>query len=131
MELYATTGKNIAVGDSLCRLFDYCKLAIKGKVFATQELFLVRALESRSRVTAAFERDGSREIVDGLFLRSIDNRIDVSSGAVFCYVDLHNRFTADEVNGESNLRRYTKRHFKPGQCCELNIEYEPLPVRTG
>ena len=126
-ELYVTPGKNVAVGDSLCRLFDYCKLAIKGKVFAVNEQFLVRALATRSRVTAAFTGNGSRENVEGLFLRSIDNKIDVSSGTLFCYVDLQNRFTAYEVDGESTLRRYTQWHFKPGQRCELNIEYEPLP----
>ena len=126
-ELYVTTGKNIAVGDSLCRLFDYCKLAIRGKVFATHELFLASALESKNRVTATFERDGSREIIERLFLRSIDNKIDTTSGTLFCYVDLQNRFKAYEVNGENNLRRYTKWHFKPGQRCELNIEYDPLP----
>ena len=36
-ELYVTVGKNVDVGNSLCQLFDYCKLAIKGKVFAANE----------------------------------------------------------------------------------------------
>ena len=125
-ELYITPGKNVAVGDSLCRLFDYCKLAIKGKVFAINEQFLVQALASKSRVTATFEGDGSREIVEGLFLRSIDNKIDIASGTVFCYVDLQNHFAVYVVDDESPPRRYTKWHFKPGQRCELNIEYEPL-----
>ena len=125
-ELYVTPGKNVAVGDSLCRLFDYCKLAIKGKIFAINEQFLVRALTSKSRVTATFEGDGSREIVEGLFLRSIDNKIDIASGTLFCYVDLQNHFTVYAVDDESHPRRYTKWHFKPGQRCELNIEYEPL-----
>jgi len=131
-ELYVMVGRNVAVGDSLCRLFDYCKLAIKGKVFATNERFLVHALASRSRVTAAFEdgaslgNRGEREIVEGLFLRSIDNRIDTIRGTLFCYVDLNNRFTIHTVNGEANPRRYVQWHFKPGQRGELSIEYEPL-----
>ena len=125
-ELYVTPGKNVTIGDSLCRLFDYCKLAIKGKVFAANERFLVQALASKSRVTAAFEGNGSREIVEGLSLRSIDNKIDEASGTLFCYVDLQNYFTTYMVNGETNPRRYTKWHFKPGQRCELSIEYEPL-----
>ena len=130
-ELYVTTGKNIAVGDSLCQLSDYCKLAIKGKVFAINEKPLAHALASKSRVTASFEGGGdgrgAREIVNNLFLRSIDNKIDTSSGTLYCYVDLKNRFIGYQVNGESNLRRYTQWHFKPGQRCELNVEYEPLP----
>jgi hypothetical protein len=124
--LYVTTGTNVAVGDPLCQLFDYCKLAIKGKVFAANERFLVQALASQSRVTAEFEGTGSREIVEGLFLRSIDNQIDITSGTLFCYVDLQNRFTTYIVNDETNPRRYAKWHFKPGQRCELSIEYEPL-----
>ena len=126
-ELYVTTGKNVEVGDSLCRLFDYCKLAIRGKVFAVNERFLVQALASKSRVTASFEGNEEREIVEGLFLRSIDNKIDTTSGTLFCYVDLKNRFMAYEAGGESNPRRYTKWHFKPGRRCELSVEYEPLP----
>ncbi len=126
-ELYVKTGKNIAVGDSLCQLSDYCKLAIKGKVFAINEKPLAHALTSKSRVSAAFEGNGSREIVGDLFLRSIDNKIDTTSGTIYCYVDLMNRFNDYEVNGESNKRRYIQWHFKPGQRCELNVEYEPLP----
>ena len=126
-ELYVTAGRNVAVGDSLGRLSDYCKLAIKGKVFAANERMLAHALASRARVTATFAGNGSREIIDGLFLRSIDNRIDPISGTLFCYVDLPNRFTAYEVGSETNLRRYKKWHFKPGQRCELHVEYEPLP----
>ena len=125
-ELYVTPGKNVTVGDSLCRLFDYCKLAIRGKVFAANERFLVQALASKSRVTATFEGNGNREIVKDLVLRSIDNKIDESSGTLFCYVDLKNHFTTYIVNGETNPRRYTKWHFKPGQRGELNIDYEPL-----
>jgi len=125
-ELYVTPGANVAVGDALCQLFDYCKLAIKGKVFAANERFLVQALATNSRVTATFERDGSREVVEDLLLRSIDNKIDIASGTLFCYVDLHNHFTTYAVDGEHHSRRYTKWHFKPGQRCELNIESEPL-----
>lgn len=126
-ELFVSVGKNVAIGDSLCQLTDYCKLAVKGKVFTANEKELVQALTSKSRVDAAFEGNGFREIVSGLVLRSIDNKIDMSSGTLFCYVDLKNRFTDYEIEGESNPRRYIQWHFKPGQRCELNIEVEPLP----
>ena len=126
-ELFVTVGKNVNVGDSLCRLTDYCKLAIQGKVFAANEKILGQALAAKSRVTATFEGDGSRETVRDLVLRSIDNEIDTTGGTLFCYVDLKNRFTNYEVGTESNLRRYTQWHFKPGRRCELHVEYEPLP----
>jgi len=126
-ELFVSVGQNIAVGDALCVLTDYCKLAIKGKVFAVNERMLVEALTSKSRVTATFGGNGNREIVEGLRLRSIDNKIDIASGTLFCYVDLRNRFTDYEVNGENHPRRYIKWHFKPGQRCELHVEIEPLP----
>ena len=130
-ELFVSVGKNIAVGDSLCVLTDYCKLAIKGKAFAVSEQMLVQALTSQSRVTAIFyaatTEGGNSEIVEGLRLRSIDNRIDLTSGTLFCYVDLRNRFTDYEVHAESHSRRYIKWHFKPGQRCELHVEVAPLP----
>ena len=126
-ELFVSVGKHIAVGESLCQLTDYCKLAIKGKVFTANEKELVQALASKSRVTATFEGSGNREVVNDLLLRSIDNKIDVSSGTLFCYVDLTNRFSDYKVDGESNPRRYIQWHFKPGQRCELNIEVAPLP----
>ena len=126
-ELFVSTGENIAVGDSLCQLTDYCKLAIKGKVFAANEKELVQALTSKNRVSATFEGGGNRETVGELFLRSIDNKIDIGSGTLFCYIDLKNHFTDYEVGGESKPRRYIQWHFKPGQRCELNIEVEPLP----
>jgi len=126
-ELFVSVGQNVVVGDTLCRLTDYCKLAIKGKVFAVNEKMLADALASKSRVTASFEGNGARETIDGLFLRSIDNKIDTTSGTLFCYVDLKNRFTSYEVDDESNTRRYIQWHFKPGRRCELNVEIEPLP----
>ena len=126
-ELFIAAGTNIAVGDSLCRLTDYCKLAIRGKVFAVNEKMLAQALVSKSRVTAMFEGNGGHETVEGLFLRSIDNKIDLASGTLFCYVDLKNDFTNYAVDDESNPRRYIQWHFKPGLRCELNVEYEPLP----
>ena len=126
-ELFVSVGQNVVVGDTLCRLTDYCKLAIKGKVFAVNEKMLADALASKSRVTASFEGNGVRETIDGLFLRSIDNKIDTTSGTLFCYVDLKNRFTSYEVDDESNTRRYIQWHFKPGRRCELNVEIEPLP----
>lgn len=126
-ELFVSVGKNIAVGDSLCRLTDYCKLAVQGKVFAVNENALVRALTLKSKVSAVFEREGARETVGDLFVRSIDNKIDIASGTLFCYVDLKNNFTNYEVGSESMSRRYIQWHFKPGQRCELLIETEPLP----
>jgi hypothetical protein len=126
-ELFVSVGSTITVGDPLCKLTDYCKLAIKGKVFAVNEKMLKEALALKSRVTATFGGNGNRETVEGLFLRSIDNRIDPVSGTLFCYVDLRNHFQNYEVNGESHSRRYIQWHFKPGQRCELNVEVEPLP----
>ena len=130
-ELYITTGKNIEIGESLCRLSDYCELAIQGKAFAVNERQLNRALEQKSRVSATFEgHNGSREIIGELYLRSIDNRISETSGALFCYVDLKNRHRNYEIaegrSEDGGPRQYTQWHFKPGQRCELNVEYETL-----
>ena len=126
--LNVTTGKNVEIGESLCQLSDYCELMIKAKVFATNESEVNEALENKSRVSVRFEgNSGSRTNIDGLVLRSVDNKIDGESGMLFCYVDLMNQFKTYEVAGKNGPRRFTQWFFKPGQRCELNVEYETLP----
>ena len=129
-KLFVTVGKNVEVGESLCQLSDLCELSIEGMVFATNESIINRALDNKLRVNAVFEgNDGFRQRVDDLVIRSIDNRIDPSSGTLFCYVDLENESTSYEIPAKhgTDSRRYIQWRFKPGQRCELNVEYESLP----
>ncbi|MDR1492155.1 MAG: efflux RND transporter periplasmic adaptor subunit [Planctomycetaceae bacterium] len=126
--LNVAAGKNVTVGESLCQLSDYSKLVIKGKVFAANEKQVSKALETKSRISAIFEGEsGTHFSVPDLQIRSIDNNIDSKSGILYCYVDLINHFKRHEIVQEKNIRKYTQWQFKPGQRCELDIEYEKLP----
>jgi len=100
---------------------------------------------------------GGSEIVNNLTLRSIDNRISEDNGTVACYVELANRRGEGRgARGEGREEREEGRgereegnqiltphpspltprpsplapltwHFKPGQRCELNVNYEIIP----
>lgn len=125
--LYVVQGQSVTVGESLCQLSDLCELVIRGKVFASNEAALNQALDAQSRVTAIFEgARGAREVVENLHVRSIDNRIDTESGTLQCYIDLPNEYRMHTVAGNPP-RRYAQWRFKPGQRCELQVEYEIMP----
>ena len=123
----ATFGQNINVGDSLCRLSDLNELTITGKVFAADIPMITRALNEQSNVSAVFGTSGDREIIDNLRIRSMDNRISEDSGTISCYVDLANTFQEYESPTGHTPHRYVQWHFKPGQRCELNVDYEVIP----
>jgi multidrug efflux pump subunit AcrA (membrane-fusion protein) len=126
-QFHITIGQNTNIGDSLCQLSDLNQLTIQGKVFAADIKTITRALDNRSNVSAVFRTNGDRESVNGLKLRSIDNRISEDFGTVHCYVDLPNTFQEYEPQTDDNQRRYVQWHFKPGQRCELNVDYEVIP----
>ncbi|MGL4943243.1 MAG: efflux RND transporter periplasmic adaptor subunit [Thermoguttaceae bacterium] len=125
--LAVTAGQKVDVGETLCNVSDLCELVIRGRAFANRETDLNKALASQSHVSAVFEGDqGKRETVNNLRLQSIANRIDTASGTLQCYVDLTNEHQIHELAGNPP-RRYAQWRFKPGQRCELHVEYETLP----
>ena len=126
-QFHVTIGQNVNIGDDLCQLSDLKHLIIQGKVFAADVGRITRALEEKSHVSAVFRANGDNEIVNHLTLRSIGNRISEESGTVPCYVDLTNAFREYEFPSGDPLRRYVQWHFKPGQRCELNVDYEIIP----
>ncbi|MGL4593827.1 MAG: efflux RND transporter periplasmic adaptor subunit [Thermoguttaceae bacterium] len=128
--LFVTPGKNVAIGESLCQLSDLCEVSIRGKIFANNSQQIKKALNSRSRVSSVFSgAEGEREIIEGLRLRSLENYVNPESGTLYCYADLKNNaqtYEMDDRSPEQSRRHYTNWHFKPGQRCELQIEYETL-----
>ena len=129
--LLVEMGQQVALGESLCQLGDLCQLVIEGKAFAFDEELLTKALVQRQPITATFEGiGGTRDTVENLKLRSVENRIDPDSRTLTCYVDLPNRPIADEVikgnTAFSKDRRYITWRFKPGQRCELYVPFETI-----
>ena len=126
-QFHVTMGQNVNIGDALCQLSDLNQLMITGKVFATDIMVVTRALEEKSNVSAVFGTNGGREMINNLKLRSMDNRIDEGSGTISCYVDSVNTYKLHKSQTGDYQRRYVQWHFKPGQRCELNVDYEVIP----
>ena len=127
-QLNVNVGQNIVLGDPLCRLSDLNQLVVKGKVFAVDEKKITQAITEKRNVSAVFGGNDRREIIDGLHIRSVDNRVDQENGIIYCYVDLNNKFAIHDANQDENdKRRYVQWQFRPGERCELQVEYEELP----
>ncbi len=130
-ELSVNLGAGVNIGDPLCRLSDLCRLTVRGMAFASNEAELNRALEQKSGAFLVLDGlDGKREFHRGLNLRSIENKIDLKNGSLNFHLDLDNSFTCSESKGEDHdgisNRRYTQWRYKPGQRCEIGIEYDRI-----
>lgn len=130
-ELNVCVGQNVTVGEALCHLTNLGSLVIKGRAFEEDRDRLETALKSRYEVTAIFGGNNSREVVSGLWIRSIENRVDADSGALSCCIDLANRgdvYRAGDLSGNTDdQRRYVTWHFQKGELCELRIRYDLIP----
>ena len=126
--LNVSVGQIVNIGDPLCTLCDLCELAVRGEAFSFDEALLVQALRQKSPVTLVFEGQDAKTLTD-LHLRSIENHIDPANRTLSCFVDIEN--TLDEEQTETAGDFATPRHYvhwqhKPGQRCEMRLEYETL-----
>lgn len=124
-------GFSVEVGDTLCEISDLRALEIEGVTFASDESALNRALLDQSPVTAVFADPvnvGRRQVVSGLKLDRIDNRIDSAAQSLGCRVKLPNyrletppapdgAIPAFEPGGKESIHW----RFKPGQRCDLEV----------
>ncbi|MDO4583209.1 MAG: efflux RND transporter periplasmic adaptor subunit [Planctomycetia bacterium] len=124
-ELFVEIGQMVALGDPLCTLCDLCELPIRGEAFAYDEPLLLKALQEKAPVHAIFEgTDGN--VLRNLTLRSMDNHIDEQNRTIFCYIDFPNEVAVDRMEEQGEFpapRRYIQWKYKPGQRCELEVEY--------
>lgn len=127
-ELFVEIGQMVALGDPLCTLCDLCELPIRGEAFAYDEPFLLKALQENAPVQAIFEGNEGN-VLQNLTLRSMDNHIDEQNRTIFCYVDFANEVAVDRMEKQGEFpapRRYIQWKYKPGQRCELEVEYARL-----
>ncbi|MDO5553904.1 MAG: efflux RND transporter periplasmic adaptor subunit [Planctomycetia bacterium] len=126
--IFVEKGQSVETGELLCRVTDLTHLLIEGQAYASDEGELNDAIARRERVTAVFPGSGSadeKEEVSDLHLLRLANRIDSVSQTLNCYVELANYPLAkreEEVTTDSS--NWLNWRFKPGQRCELDIEYE-------
>lgn len=133
-------GQLVSLGDPLCQLADLSLLNIEGRASTINETILATALMNHCPVTASFDK----ERVDNLHIRYIDTRIDPVSRALRFYVELPNSImvrdekTAHQHDHDRNWvqgkqecdcdlhRNYINWRFRPGQRCELKVEYDTI-----
>ncbi len=126
-KLSAEKGQTVALGDSLCVVSDLRDLLIEGQAFESDEARVDAAYAQNAPVKAVFPHALNAEeveIVDGLTIRSVADRLDSTSRTLACSVELKN-YLLDSQDKEGTPFRLNWR-FKPGQRCELNVETETL-----
>ncbi len=87
-------GESVSLGASLCVVSDLRELWIEGRAFESDEPLVNAALAEGRPVSAIFVgaagADAPRETVGPLAFRSVSNRLDATSRAFSCYVELEN-----------------------------------------
>jgi cobalt-zinc-cadmium efflux system membrane fusion protein len=122
-EVKVAQGQHVKAGDPLCMLADHARLYIQGKAFEQDAAVLEKAADNDGRVTAAFEARGQdRQIVPGLQIVYLANRVDPESRALLFYVELPNQQLRDREGPTGH--RFSSWRFKPGQRVELKIPVE-------
>lgn len=126
-ELRVEKGQQVELGTPLCVVTDMENLMIEGKIFAYHEGKFRAALKRGSTVTATFSGEGNqRRSISGLIIRSVDNRVDPTSRTLTCYIQLENTLDG-ELLPNKNGKRFLNWRYKPGERCELKLEYEVIP----
>lgn len=135
--LFVSMGQSVSLGDPLCQLADLSLLNIEGRASTNDETILATALLNHCNVIASFDH----ERVDHLQIRYIDTRIDSVSRALKFYVELPNSVIVkdEKLNHHHSWseglaecdcethRHYVNWRFRPGQRCELKVEYDTIP----
>ncbi len=120
-------GQTVFLGASLCIVSDLHELWIEGKAFESDEARINSAYSNNAEVTAVFSNQDAQDpdIISGLSIRSVSNRLDPTSRTFACFIDLKNYLldtpSSESPNLNSESAPLLNWRFKPGQRCELEI----------
>jgi multidrug efflux pump subunit AcrA (membrane-fusion protein) len=122
-ELNVDQGQHVTAGDILCVLADHRELFIEGKAFE-QDVEAVSAAASKDwPISAVVESKASRpEVISGLKLLYLANKVDPESRAFRFYVTLPNRVLRE--NETADGRRFLNWAYKPGQRMQVRVPVE-------
>jgi multidrug resistance efflux pump len=122
-EIKVAKGQHVKAGDPLCVLVDHAVLYVQGKAFEQDAAALDKAANSDWRVTAVVQAHGQeRQMVPGLPIVYLANKIEPESRALPFYVELPNKLIRDRKTPDGH--RFSGWQFKPGQRLELLIPVE-------
>jgi multidrug efflux pump subunit AcrA (membrane-fusion protein) len=128
-ELKVATGQHVDAGDPLCVLADHATLYVQGKALEQDLALLEQVASSDRRVTAVVEGRGSeRQMVPGLSIVYLANKVEPESRAILFYAELPNKIIRQQERTDGH--KFASWQFKPGQRVELLIPVERWAVRS-
>lgn len=123
-KLKAVQGKYVVAGDTLCTLMDNSVLYIEGIGFEQDIGVVNRAAAAKRTVSALLgtKSSGDEELVKGLRILYLDDKVDRESRAFHFFVTLPNHLQRQDEMPDG--RRFVYWQFKPGQRTQIRIPVE-------
>jgi len=123
-QLKVSQGKYVAAGDTLCTLVDYGELYIEGRAFEQDIRAINQAAAARAKVSAVLgsKSAGGEELLQGLRILYLSDKVDSESRAFHFYVEIPNRVLRDDKTPGG--RRFVYWQFKPGQRTQVRVPVE-------
>jgi len=120
-QLKAVQGKHVVAGDILCTLMDNSVLYIEGMAFEQDIAAVNRAAAAGRTVSAVLgsKSSGDEEVVRGLRILYLDDKVERDSRAFHFFVTLPNHLVRQDETPER--RRFVYWQFKPGQRTRIRI----------
>jgi biotin carboxyl carrier protein len=123
-QLKVSQGKYVTAGDTLCTLVDYGELYIEGRAFEQDIRAINRAATAAAKVSAVLgsKPTADEEVVQGLHILYLSDKVDSESRAFHFYVEVPNRVLREDKTPAG--RRFVYWQFKPGQRTQVRIPVE-------
>ena len=123
-KLKAVQGKYVAAGEMLCTLMDNSALYIEGIGFEQDIGVVNRAAAAKRKVSALLgaKSSGDEELVRGLRILYLDDKVDRESRAFHFFVTLPNHLQRQDETPDGH--RFVYWQFKPGQRTQIRIAVE-------
>jgi cobalt-zinc-cadmium efflux system membrane fusion protein len=123
-ELRISLGQHVTAGDVMFVLADHRELFIEGKAFEQDVQAIGRAAAEDWKVSAIVESKSARpdDIISGLSVLYLANKVDPDSRAFRFYVTLPNRVMREKQADDG--RHFLDWEFKPGQRVQVRVPVE-------
>ena len=122
-DLKVNQGQHVAAGDELCILADHAVLQIEGTAFERDIPAINQAAAADWEVSAVVDSAGGKsEVLDGLQILYLANRVEADSRALHFYVNLPNRLLRRTSSPQG--RSFVYWQYRPGQRVQILVPVE-------
>jgi multidrug efflux pump subunit AcrA (membrane-fusion protein) len=123
-ELRVAQGQHVTAGEVLFVLADHGELFIEGKAFEQDVQAIGKAATENWKVSAIIESKSARpeDIISGLTILYLANKVDPESRAFRFYITLPNRILRKRQTPDG--RQYLDWQFRPGQRVQVRVPVE-------